>query len=111
MYQTLTIKQPSLPTSRQLWARLLAQGQRQHQKPDAVALMRQTGLDPDPWQEALLRSPASRILLLCSRQSGKSTVTACLALYQALYVPGSLILLLSPSLRQSQELFKKVQDA
>jgi hypothetical protein len=34
-----------------------------------------------------------------------------LALHQALYEPGALILLLSPSLRQSQELFKKVQDA
>jgi hypothetical protein len=66
-------------------------------------------LTPDPWQEALLRSPASRILLLCSRQSGKSTVTALLALHQAIYQPDSLILLLSPSLRQSQELFKKVQ--
>lgn len=73
--------------------------------------MRQTGLDPDPWQAALLRSTASRILLLCSRQAGKSSVTAILALHTAMYQPGSLILLLSPSLRQSQELFKKVQDA
>ena len=36
---------------------------------------------------------------------------ACLGLHAALYQPGSLILLLSPSLRQSQELFRKVQDA
>jgi hypothetical protein len=72
-------------------------------------MMAACGLTPDSWQEALLRSAASRILLLCSRQSGKSSTCALLALHQALYQPGSLILLLSPSLRQSQELFKKVQ--
>ena len=55
-------------------------------------------------------SGASRQLLLCCRQSGKSTTTATLALHTAFYEPGALILLLSPSLRQSQELFKKVQD-
>jgi hypothetical protein len=78
--------------------------------PDAVQLMRQAGMEPDPWQAALLRSSSSRQLLLACRQSGKSTTTACLALHTALYEPGALILLLSPSLRQSQELFKKTQD-
>ena len=73
--------------------------------------MQVCGLPPDPWQAALLRSPASRILLCCSRQSGKSSTTAVLALHQALYTPKSLVLLLSPSLRQSQELFRKVLDA
>src|SRR5262249_34970833 len=56
----------------------------------------------------LLRSAAARLLLLCSRQSGKSTVTASLALHAALYQAPALVLLLSPSLRQSQELFRKV---
>jgi hypothetical protein len=77
---------------------------------DPAQLMAASGLSPDPWQCAVLRSAASRTLLNCCRQSGKSSVCACLALHQALYEPGSLILLLSPSLRQSQELFKKVQD-
>jgi hypothetical protein len=83
---------------------------RQRQTPDAVTLMRQAGMEPDPWQAALLRSPAARRILLCSRQAGKSAVTALLALHQALTQPGSLILLLSPSLRQSGELFRKVMD-
>jgi hypothetical protein len=78
---------------------------------DPARLMVACGLTPYPWQAALLRSTAARSLVLCSRQSGKSTTTACLALHTALYQPASLILLLSPSLRQSQELFKKVQDA
>ena len=64
--------------------------------------------DPDPWQADVLRGDASRLLLLCCRQSGKSTTTAALALHRALYWPGSLVLLLSPSLRQSSELLRKV---
>ena len=63
--------------------------------------------EPDPWQARLLRSRAPWILLNCCRQSGKSTTTAALALHTAIYDPG-LILLVSPSLRQSKELFAKV---
>ncbi len=76
---------------------------------DPVLLFRAaTGLVPDPWQAQLLRSNAPRVLLNCSRQSGKSTAVAVLALHTALFCPGSLTLLLCPSLRQSSELFKKV---
>jgi hypothetical protein len=71
--------------------------------------MHLAGLAPDPWQDKLLRSDASRMLLLCSRQAGKSTTAAALALRVALLQPPALILLLSPSLRQSSELFRKVQ--
>src|SRR5262245_12681119 len=78
---------------------------------DSARLMQACGWPPDAWQAEVLRSQASRQLLLCCRQSGKSTTTAVLALHTALYQPGSLTLLLSPSLRQSQELFKKVQEA
>lgn len=66
------------------------------------------GLDPDPWQADVLRSDAERMLLLCSRQAGKSTTAAVLALHTAIYHPGALVLLLSPSLRQSGELFRRV---
>jgi len=66
------------------------------------------GLDPDPWQAEVLRSNAKRILLNCSRQSGKSTITAALALHTAIFQPGSLVLCLSPTLRQSGELFRNV---
>lgn len=77
---------------------------------DPAALASRTGLPPDPWQADFLRSTDPRILLNCSRQSGKSTVTALLAVHTALYDPGALVLLLSPSLRQSQELFRKALD-
>ncbi len=74
---------------------------------DPVAFARAAGIEPDDWQADVLRSSASRMLLNCSRQSGKSTITAALAVHTAIYDPGALVLLLSPSLRQSQELFKK----
>jgi hypothetical protein len=74
---------------------------------DPVELALRVGLPPDPWQADFLRSVEPRILLNCSRQSGKSTVTALLAVHAASYDPGALVLLLSPSLRQSQELFRK----
>jgi hypothetical protein len=77
---------------------------------DPAALAVRTGLSPDRWQTEFLRSTDPRVLLNCSRQSGKSTVTALLAVHTALYDPGALVLLLSPSLRQSQELFRKALD-
>ena len=76
---------------------------------DRVAFARAVGIEkPDRWQENLLRSEASRVLLNCCRQSGKSTTSAVLALHRALYHPGSLILCLAPSERQSKELFSKI---
>lgn len=74
---------------------------------DPVQLGRSAGLDPDPWQVQVLRSTAPRILLNCSRQSGKSTVTSILALHVALYEPHALVLIISRSERQSGELFRK----
>jgi hypothetical protein len=68
------------------------------------------GADPDPWQARLLRSRSRRVLLNCHRQAGKSTTTGVLAAHTAIYDPGALVLLLSPSLRQSQELFRKTMD-
>lgn len=65
---------------------------------------------PDSWQKTLLRSTSARTLVLCGRQIGKSTAAGCLAENTALLRPGSLTLLLSPSLRQSVELFRKVRD-
>lgn len=67
------------------------------------------GFVPDQWQRDLLRSRKPSIICNCSRQVGKSTTTAALALHQALFDPG-LILLVSPSMRQTRELFAKVSE-
>lgn len=77
---------------------------------DAAAFSRAAGIVPDEWQARLLRSAAARILLNCSRQSGKSTTAGTIAAHEAIYAPGSLTLLLSPTQRQSGELFRKVLD-
>jgi hypothetical protein len=75
---------------------------------DRVAFAEKLGIVPDGWQEDFLRSSSDRLLLNCCRQSGKSTMSAVIALHRALYHPGSLVLCLAPALRQSQELFGKV---
>lgn len=68
------------------------------------------GFQLDPWQVDVLRSPGRRKLFNCARQSGKSTVAAIKALHRALFYPRSLVILLSPSQRQSSELFRKVAE-
>jgi hypothetical protein len=77
---------------------------------DRVEFAEKLGISPDAWQRDLLGSTAGRVLLNCCRQSGKSTMSALLALHRALYQPGSLILCLAPSERQAKELFGKVTD-
>jgi hypothetical protein len=73
---------------------------------DPVVFAHRAGITPDPWQADVLRSVDSRMLLNCSRQSGKTMTTALLGLHTALYQPESLVLILSPSLRQSAEFFR-----
>jgi Terminase large subunit, T4likevirus-type, N-terminal len=74
---------------------------------DRLEFARSLGIVPDPWQAELLGSEAPRVLLCCSRQSGKSTFASILALHKALAAPGSLILILAPSERQAKETFGK----
>src|SRR5262249_12400726 len=76
----------------------------------AIQLMRRLGLEPDPWQIAVLEATCPRLLLNCCRQAGKSTVVALLGLAEAVFVPGTKVLLLSRSHRQSTELFRIVRD-
>jgi hypothetical protein len=65
----------------------------------------------DDWQSDLLRKKPQRYILNCHRQSGKSTTVSVDALHTAAFESESLVLLVSPSLRQSSELFRKVADA
>ena len=101
---------------RELWPRMSA-AQRQeaariyfaHDVPDPVDwAINECGFIPDPWQASVLWCNKPRLFLNCSRQSGKSTTTAHKAVHVARYTPGALILLISPSLRQSSELFRKI---
>lgn len=65
------------------------------------------GIAPDAWQARVLRSSSKRLLLNCTRQSGKSTTTAALAAHTAMFQPGALVLMVSRAQRQSAELFGK----
>jgi phage terminase large subunit-like protein len=78
---------------------------------DPGQVLNAQGLTPDPWQTDLLHSSDRQVLLNCARQSGKSTTVAALALHTALFFDDSLVLILSASLRQSGELFRKVMAA
>lgn len=60
-----------------------------------------------PWQRRVLHSDALQIALLCSRQAGKSTITAVKALHTSLFWPGSLSLIIAPTEDQSKELLRK----
>lgn len=62
---------------------------------------------PDPWQLKALRSEHPRQLYLSSRQSGKSSVASIKGLHTAMFNDGALVLMVSKSLPQSQELFRK----
>ncbi|HUY56623.1 MAG TPA: terminase family protein [Candidatus Micrarchaeaceae archaeon] len=73
---------------------------------DPVILARNIGMECDPWQAKVLRDPHKRELLVVHRQGGKSTVAAVAAVHCALYDPGALVLVVSPSQRQSVELFR-----
>ena len=77
---------------------------------DPVAFARSLSLEPDPWQRDLLTSTDERVILNCCRQSGKTTIVSVLALHHALAHPKSLVLIFSPSERQSKEFLKKIQD-
>ncbi|HVC41849.1 MAG TPA: terminase family protein [Candidatus Saccharimonadales bacterium] len=74
---------------------------------DPVKLARNIGMEPpDPWQIRVLRDPAPRELLVIHRQGGKSVTASVAAVHAALFDPGALVLVVSPSQRQSAELFR-----
>lgn len=79
-------------------------------KADPCRMLIPLGLDLDPWQRLVLESTDTDLMLLCSRQSGKSQTMAELALLEAVTHPYSEVLIISRSLRQSVELLRKVKE-
>src|SRR5260370_12143445 len=77
---------------------------------DAVAFARdKLGFTPDEKQELVLRG-GRRGIVNCTRQWGKSTVTAAKAVHRAYTRPGSLTLAITPSARQSGEFLRKAEQ-
>ena len=74
---------------------------------DPTLIARDVGLEQlDPWQSKLIDDPPKRLLCCCGRQVGKSTAASVCALHAAIYNAPSTIVLISPSLRQSVELYR-----
>ncbi len=68
------------------------------------------GFVADDRQRAVLDSKAKRGILNCTRQWGKSTVLAVKAVHRAYTAAGSLVLVASPTERQSAEFLRKAAE-
>ena len=68
------------------------------------------GFEADPTQTRVLGTRSKRVLLNCTRQWGKSTVTAATAVYEAVKNAGSLTIAVSPTARQSGEFVRKAAE-
>lgn len=68
------------------------------------------GFEPDDVQQRLLDSTNKRVILNCTRQWGKSTVTAAKAVHFAYTRRRSLTLAVSPTARQSGEFVRKAEE-
>ena len=65
------------------------------------------GFEPDEEQAALLADGGKQLILNCTRQWGKSTVTAAKAVHKAYSFAESLTIVVSPCARQSAEFVRK----
>jgi hypothetical protein len=69
------------------------------------------GFHADETQQQVLAANSARGILNCTRQWGKTTICAIKALHYALFHPNSLVIVASPSLRQSGEFLRKARQA
>jgi hypothetical protein len=75
---------------------------------DPYRYLEHIGFKAFEWQQEALDPGIDRLILLCPRQSGKSTAIAASCVHTAKYKPNSLILLFSPTEDQSEELMHKI---
>ncbi len=74
-----------------------------------IELAQACGIDPDPEQSDLLAADDQNIILNCTRQWGKSTISALKGLHKTCFVDDALTLILAPASRQSSETYRKVR--
>ena len=75
---------------------------------DPLEVFRRSDMEPDPWQSKALRSTARQIIVNGGRQIGKGEVVGAKALHVALFEPPATVVVVSPSGRQSTELYRKI---
>lgn len=77
---------------------------------DPVVFGGRVGFDAESWQQGLLRSTARRVVVACARQVGKTHTTSIKAVHKAVYSPDSLVLVVSPTQRQSNEMLTRCRQ-
>ena len=77
--------------------------------PVSVWAHRAFGFEADAAQARVLDSRSKRVVLNCTRQWGKSTVTALKAVHEAITQRESLIVAVSPTARQTGEFLRKAR--
>jgi hypothetical protein len=78
---------------------------------DPSSIARDVGIEQlDDWQARLIDDPPRRLLANCGRQVGKSTAASVCALNAMLYRAPATVVMISPSLRQSTELYRTVHS-
>ena len=102
---TFDEEEPVGPVARRV--RKVKAGAAEAWRTDPVAFARKAGFEPDAPQIRVLRSTARRGILNCTRQWGKSTVTAAKALHHALTGEKRLVVVGCPTARQSAEFLRK----
>lgn len=69
------------------------------------------GRRPDPWQSRALRSAVKRQAFLAARQVGKGETMTAKGLHTAAYTPESVVGIVTPTLRQSCRLLRRIRRA
>lgn len=77
---------------------------------DPCYLFTLMGMTPDPWQRRFLGSQAESIILMATRQGGKTWASASLALRTMILEGPALCICIAPSSRQSGEFVGKVKE-
>lgn len=77
---------------------------------DRVAFARMLGIEPDPWQVAVLRSTAPVMALNINRQGGKSTTCAVIANHQAIHKPNQTVIIAAPTEDQAKETLRRASQ-
>jgi hypothetical protein len=92
----------------ELWTNWHGAGQRYSEDPCTFA-RQELQFSPDARQAEVLAAPMHRVLLCCSRQWGKSTVSAIVATHHLLNHPNAFVAVLCSVERQAAELIRKVR--
>lgn len=77
---------------------------------DPAVFALRMGVRLDGWQAAVTRQERRQVIILCSRQAGKSYAVAIRALHRAEFYPGSTIIIAAPAERQAKLMLKVIKD-